>query len=102
MYIGTAIDGVKAMREAVCPGIVTFLVADEVLRDLNQCLWDSVDDSVAEHCVAQKRAVIWLVVADDEVLVLGQHLDQRPWRTMVHVPQNADVPGPHMALHDRR
>ena len=62
----------------------------------------AIDDGVLEHGVAAQRAVIGLIVADDEVLVLGQHVDQRPRHPVVQIPEDADMPGPLPALHDRR
>jgi hypothetical protein len=58
MYIGTAIDRVNDRRQAGCPRVGALPVANEILPDLDQRMRETVDDSVAKHCVAEKRAVV--------------------------------------------
>src|SRR3954447_10172599 len=101
MYIGTAVDRVNDRRQPFGPGERALLVRYQILSDLDQRMGEAVDDGVLVHGVAAQRAVIGFVVADDEVLVLRQHVYQRPRHAVVEVPQDADVPRTLDSLHGR-
>ena len=101
MYIGKAVDGVNDRGQPLRPCESAGAVGDQILADLDQRMGIAVDNSMAEHGVAAQGAVIGLVVADDERLVFGQHVDHRPRHAVVAVPQDADMPGADEALHDR-
>src|SRR5882757_7802888 len=93
MYIGTAVDGVNDRRQTLSPGEGALLVGYQVLADLDQRVSVAVDDGMPEHGVATQRAVIGFIVADHEVFVRDQHIDQRPRHPVVHIPQDTDMPG---------
>ena len=70
MYIGTPVDRVNDRRQPLRPGFRAGFVGDQILADLDQRMGEAVDDGVPEHGVAAQRAVIGLVVADDQRRVL--------------------------------
>ena len=94
MYIGPAVDRVNDRRQPLRPGLGAASVGDQVLADLDQRMGEAVDDGVLEHGVAAQRAVIGLVVADDQVCVglASMSISGRATRSS-QIPQHADMPG---------
>jgi hypothetical protein len=100
--IGSGVDDVNDRRQAHGPGAGAGFVGDQVLADLDEHVRVAVDDRMPEHGVAAQRPVIGLVVADDDVAGLAQHVDHRQRGARIEVPQHAGVPRPGDALHHRR
>ena len=69
-------------------------VADQVLADLDDGVGEPALRAVLPQAVALELARIGLVVADDQVALGIEAVEQRLGEPRVAVPQHADVPGP--------
>ncbi len=77
------------------PLSLTLGVADQVLADLDDGVDEAPAGAVLPEAIALELAGIGLVLADDQVALGVEALEQRPRQPRVLlVPQHADVPGP--------
>ena len=73
---GVSQDGPQRPRQPLAPGNRAFPRCNEILAHLDEGVGQAMKGGVAVHGVARQRAVIRLVVADDEAGLRGERRDQ--------------------------
>ncbi|EGE55978.1 hypothetical protein RHECNPAF_77009 [Rhizobium etli CNPAF512] len=83
----------KDRRQAFGPCSNPDLVCDQILAHFEQRVRDAGHHAVPVHGIALQGAVIGLVVANDEIRIGAQHVEQRADGAPVAVPEDCGMPG---------
>ena len=87
-------------REARSPCPRPLIAGDEILPDLDQRVGEAPPGCMAIDRVSRQRAIIGLVVADDEALLGAQAGKQGIGEAGVEIPKDSGMPGPRPAAPD--
>ena len=98
VHIGVGIHRFKDRREAIRPIGDARLFGNQILPHLDQRVGKPRNDTMLEHGVVAQRSVIGLIVADDQLRVGAQALEQWQHRARIAVPQYARMPGARRGL----